>query len=74
MQSLGVSVSNGCDNHDRDSYGKCSSSNAEDKVPLPREAVESLMNGGLTLPYSDKFPLPSPVSCFGGCGEVYYCR
>lgn len=44
------------------------------KVELPIGVVESLMNGGLKLPFSDKFSLPSALPCHGGCGESYYCR
>ena len=42
-------------------------------VPLPEGVVESLMNGELRLPCSEKFSLPPPVPCPGGCGEAYYC-
>ncbi|CAI0460674.1 unnamed protein product [Linum tenue] len=54
-------------------FGACSSSSSSDTVGLPKELLESLMNGRLTLPHSDKFPLPEAISCPGGCGEVYYC-
>lgn len=43
-------------------------------VPLPEGVVESLMNGELRLPCSEKFSLPPSVPCPGGCGEAYYCR
>lgn len=84
MQELGVSK--GCcgtDSSDEedssyvengDSSNPCASSSANDRVSLPREMVESLMNGGLQLPYSHKFSLPPAVPCPGGCGEAYYCR
>ncbi|XP_058779942.1 histone-lysine N-methyltransferase ATXR2 [Vicia villosa] len=42
-------------------------------VPLPEGVVESLMNGQLRLPCSEKFSLPPSVPCPGGCGEAYYC-
>ncbi|XP_059661050.1 histone-lysine N-methyltransferase ATXR2 [Cornus florida] len=58
---------------DHGSLRACSSSSSKDKTPLPKEAVESLLNGGLVLPYSKQFSLPSVVSCPGGCGETYYC-
>ncbi|KAJ4831688.1 Histone-lysine N-methyltransferase atxr2 [Turnera subulata] len=67
LQSLGVSSSNHCDE------GECSSSCSQDGVSLPKEVIESLMNGELVLPYSDKFPLPSYVPCPGGCAEAFYC-
>ncbi|KAL6287404.1 hypothetical protein ACE6H2_011794 [Prunus campanulata] len=79
LQELGVSASQGCcqtdysseDEDSRDSGP--SSSSCKEKVPLPKGFAESLMNGGLKLPYSDKFPLPPAVPCHGGCGEAYYC-
>eukprot|EP00268_Persea_americana_P008899 TRINITY_DN1348_c1_g1_i2.p1 TRINITY_DN1348_c1_g1~~TRINITY_DN1348_c1_g1_i2.p1 ORF type:complete len:494 (+),score=102.90 TRINITY_DN1348_c1_g1_i2:197-1678(+) len=40
---------------------------------IPKEIIESLMNGGLALPYSKQFPLPSIVPCPGGCEEEHYC-
>ncbi|XP_031254563.1 histone-lysine N-methyltransferase ATXR2 [Pistacia vera] len=51
----------------------CASSSSKDNISLPNGVVESLMNGELVLPYSNKFPLPSAVSCSGGCKEAYYC-
>ncbi|PQM35071.1 histone-lysine N-methyltransferase ATXR2 [Prunus yedoensis var. nudiflora] len=79
LQELGVSASQGCcqtdysseDEDSRDSGP--SSSSCKEKVPLPKGFAESLMKGGLKLPYSDKFPLPPAVLCHGGCGEAYYC-
>ncbi|KAJ1418125.1 Zinc finger, MYND-type [Sesbania bispinosa] len=49
------------------------SGSSKTKVPLPEGVVESLMNGQLILPYSEKFSLPPAVPCPGGCGEAYYC-
>ncbi|XP_006297502.2 histone-lysine N-methyltransferase ATXR2 [Capsella rubella] len=40
---------------------------------LPEGVVSSLMNGEMALPHADKFPLPSPLSCPGGCQEAFYC-
>ncbi|KAL1197499.1 Histone-lysine N-methyltransferase ATXR2 [Cardamine amara subsp. amara] len=40
---------------------------------LPQEVVSSLMNNEIALPFTDKFPLPSPLWCPGGCQEVFYC-
>ncbi|PIA58505.1 hypothetical protein AQUCO_00500445v1 [Aquilegia coerulea] len=84
LQDLGVSARMECatessdeeDNSltaDHDDFGQCSSSNSKKKVPLPRETIESVMNGDVELPYSKQFPLPSAVSCPGGCEEAYYC-
>ncbi|TXG57887.1 hypothetical protein EZV62_015716 [Acer yangbiense] len=39
---------------------------------VPKEVVDLLMNGGLVLPYSTEFPLPSTISCPGGCKEAFY--
>ncbi|PQQ17927.1 histone-lysine N-methyltransferase ATXR2 [Prunus yedoensis var. nudiflora] len=80
LQELGVSASQGCcqtdysseDEDSRDSGP--SSSSCKEKVPLPKGFAESLMKGGLKLPYSDKFPLPPAVLCHGGCGEAYYLQ
>lgn len=52
----------------------CASASSKAKVPLPEGVVESLLNGQLILPFTEKFPLPSDVPCRGGCGEAYYCR
>lgn len=52
----------------------CASSSSKDNISLPEGVVQSLMNGELVLPYSNKFLLPSTVPCPGGCGEAYYCR
>ncbi|KAH0984131.1 hypothetical protein GBA52_011308 [Prunus armeniaca] len=79
LQELGVSASQGCCQTDYssedDDLGDSgpSSSSCKEKVPLPKGFAESLMNGALKLPYSDKFPLPPAVPCHGGCGEAYYC-
>ncbi|XP_073060880.1 histone-lysine N-methyltransferase ATXR2 isoform X2 [Primulina eburnea] len=51
----------------------CSTSDSNEKIPLPRDVIDSLMNCGLQLPYSTEFPLPSVVPCLGGCKEAYYC-
>ncbi|KAH7576775.1 hypothetical protein JRO89_XS01G0145900 [Xanthoceras sorbifolium] len=50
-----------------------SSSSSKDDIPVPKKVVDSLMNGGLVLPHSTEFPLPSAISCPGGCKEAYYC-
>ncbi|XP_043688189.1 histone-lysine N-methyltransferase ATXR2 isoform X1 [Telopea speciosissima] len=51
----------------------CSSSDQDDKIPLPKEVIAALMNGDLVLPHSNQFSLPSVVPCPGGCGEANYC-
>ncbi|KAK3002867.1 hypothetical protein RJ639_018489 [Escallonia herrerae] len=55
------------------SLAKCASSSSNTKSPLDQEVVESLVNEKLVLPYSKCFPLPSVVSCPGGCKEASYC-
>ncbi|KAM1015906.1 hypothetical protein ACFX2A_046647 [Malus domestica] len=79
LQELGVSAGRDCceadysaEDEDLDDSGP-SSSIYKEKVPLPKGIVESLMNGVLKLPYSDKFSLPPVVPCPGGCKEAYYC-
>lgn len=84
LQDLGVSKGCcGADSSDEegDSWAEnyasstgCASSSAKDRVSLPRGMAESLMTGGLELPYSHKFSLPPAVPCLGGCEEAYYCR
>ncbi|KAL3332842.1 hypothetical protein AABB24_033085 [Solanum stoloniferum] len=61
------------DVEDQQASGECSSSPSKDKIPLPKDVVESLFNGEMQLPYSEKFSLPPIVSCPGGCKENYYC-
>lgn len=80
LQELGVSAGRDCceadysaEDEDLDDSGP-SSSIYKEKVPLPKGIAESVMNGGLKLPYSDKFSLPPAVPCPGGCKEAYYCR
>ncbi|WJX69105.1 Histone-lysine N-methyltransferase atxr2 [Trifolium repens] len=58
---------------EEESTWQCSSGSSKTKVPLPEGVIESLMNGQLRLPYSEKFSLPPAVPCHGGCGEAYYC-
>jgi hypothetical protein len=57
-----------------DNLGNCASGSSKEMFSVPREVVESLMNGELVLPYSKEFSLPPAVPCPGGCGESYYCR
>ncbi|XP_027342135.1 histone-lysine N-methyltransferase ATXR2 isoform X2 [Abrus precatorius] len=58
---------------EEESTQQCTSGSSKTKVPLPEGVVESLMNGKLRLPCSEKFSLPPAVPCPGGCGEAYYC-
>ncbi|KAL2331817.1 hypothetical protein Fmac_019398 [Flemingia macrophylla] len=86
MQQLKANDSDGCNVgnsskhcHDMDSSDEdkssqqCTSDSSKTKVPLPEAVVESLMNGQLVLPFSEKFSLPPAVPCPGGCREAYYC-
>lgn len=54
--------------------GDSSESSSSNHNSLPQGVVSSLMNGEMALPHTDKFPLPSPLSCPGGCQEAFYCR
>ncbi|XP_031383826.1 histone-lysine N-methyltransferase ATXR2 [Punica granatum] len=56
-----------------DNMETCGPSSKAEIIPLPKEIVQSLMNGELKLPCSEKFYLPSVVPCSGGCKEAYYC-
>ncbi|KAL0306913.1 UNVERIFIED_CONTAM: Histone-lysine N-methyltransferase ATXR2 [Sesamum radiatum] len=69
LQELGVSAVDECGSSD--GIG-CSTSS--EKTRIPQDAIQSLMNSSLRLPYSENFPLPSVVPCLGGCKEAYYCR
>ncbi|XP_068668301.1 histone-lysine N-methyltransferase ATXR2 isoform X2 [Aristolochia californica] len=60
------------DEEDKDP-GACSDSYMKDKITLPNDVIESLMDGRLVLPFSEKFTLPSAISCPGGCEEEHYC-
>ncbi|KAK1325175.1 Histone-lysine N-methyltransferase ATXR2 [Acorus calamus] len=51
----------------------CSSSASRDNSAPSDDTLESLMNGTLSLPYSEKFSLPPVISCLGGCEEEHYC-
>ncbi|KAF3611298.1 hypothetical protein DY000_02049370 [Brassica cretica] len=53
--------------------GDSSESSSSNHNSLPQGVVSSLMNGEMALPHTDKFPLPSPLSCPGGCQEAFYC-
>ncbi|XP_012086380.1 histone-lysine N-methyltransferase ATXR2 isoform X2 [Jatropha curcas] len=74
--SCGINLSDeedDCCMKDYKTLGEGASSSSNGKVTLPEAVVESLMNGELVLPHSNKFPLPSAISCPGGCTEAYYC-
>ncbi|GLJ21259.1 hypothetical protein SUGI_0390230 [Cryptomeria japonica] len=40
---------------------------------IPKEVVEDLLNGKLSLPFSEHFPLPVITKCIGGCSDESYC-
>ncbi|GMJ05540.1 histone-lysine N-methyltransferase ATXR2, SET DOMAIN PROTEIN 36 [Hibiscus trionum] len=87
LKTLGIGISshNGCESNssdeDEDNHfvqnnhisENGASSSSSSTIPLPTTTVQSLMNGEFALPYSNKFPLPSIVSCPGGCEEAFYC-
>uniref|UniRef100_A0A7C9DXE1 [histone H3]-lysine(4) N-trimethyltransferase n=1 Tax=Opuntia streptacantha TaxID=393608 RepID=A0A7C9DXE1_OPUST len=62
-----------CTLMDKSALGECSTSGSMGKTPLPKEIIESLMDGHLVLPYSEMFSLPSVFPCAGGCEEAFYC-
>lgn len=87
MKQLRANESHGCDvgnssqhfhgmdsSDEEENTQQCTSGISKTKVPLPEGVVESLMNGQLVLPCSEKFTLLPAVPCPGGCGEAYYCR
>ncbi|KAL3509663.1 hypothetical protein ACH5RR_029064 [Cinchona calisaya] len=61
------------DVEDDDVEQRGSSNSKCDSISLPKDFIDLLMNGGLKLPDSNVVPLPSVVSCPGGCKEAYYC-
>lgn len=83
LQGLGVSANchsdsfdakGDCSVMDNSALGECSASGSMGKSPLPKEIIESLMDGHLLLPYSERFSLPLVFPCAGGCEESFYCR
>ncbi|EPS66842.1 hypothetical protein M569_07933, partial [Genlisea aurea] len=64
LEELGISSSDHCGSTYNSSSGKSHISGV---------TIQSLMEGTLNLPYSEKFPLPEVVSCPGKCNEAYYC-
>ncbi|KAK8985312.1 hypothetical protein V6N11_068577 [Hibiscus sabdariffa] len=87
LKTLGIRISshNGCESNSSDEDEENhfvqnnhisengASSSSGSTIPLPTATVQSLMNGEFALPYSNKFPLPSIISCPGGCEEAFYC-
>ncbi|CAM6129140.1 unnamed protein product [Calypogeia fissa] len=43
------------------------------KKPVSAKLVNALLNGDISLPESDLFPLPPMVNCLGGCSEELFC-
>ncbi|KAK4777023.1 hypothetical protein SAY86_005711 [Trapa natans] len=56
-----------------DNIETCGSSSTGEIMPLSKKTIESLMDGELILPCSEKFPFPPVVACSGDCKEAYYC-
>lgn len=82
LQGLGVSANchsdsfdakGDCRVMDNSALGECSASGSMGKSPLPKEIIESLMDGRLLLPYAERFSLPLVFPCAGGCEESFYC-
>ncbi|KAM0937072.1 putative [histone H3]-lysine(4) N-trimethyltransferase chromatin remodeling SET family [Dioscorea sansibarensis] len=62
---------------ENDIMGNCndlasSSSNLKTHT-LSEEILKSLINGDLSLPYTQDFGLPPVIRCPGGCEEEHYC-
>ncbi|KAH9624686.1 hypothetical protein KSS87_012208 [Heliosperma pusillum] len=85
LQGLGLCSGDQCNSDSSDgqhdsciiedsNLGECSTSGSKATISLPEEVIESLTNGQMLLPYSEKFALPSECPCLGGCGEEFYCR
>ena len=66
------------EDEENDIMGNCndlasSSSNLKTHT-LSEEILKSLINGDLSLPYTQNFGLPPVIRCPGGCEEEHYCR
>lgn len=68
LEELGISAVDECG-----SSGGMECSSSSGKTRLPHDTIQSLKDGSLRLPYSENFPLPPVVPCYGGCKEAYYC-
>ncbi|KAJ1698168.1 hypothetical protein LUZ63_006680 [Rhynchospora breviuscula] len=69
LQSLGICGDKECD---KEHHSHSTKEKMECDLPS-KEMIESLLNGDLTLPFTDRFALPEVVSCPAGCEEEKYC-
>ncbi|RRT78944.1 hypothetical protein B296_00004651, partial [Ensete ventricosum] len=71
LQELGLSANKEC----KESFhgvGSSTYTNSKDNS-IPTEVLHSLINGNMSLPYTNLFALPSIFDCPGGCKEEHYC-
>ncbi|KAL6844543.1 hypothetical protein ACP4OV_026216 [Aristida adscensionis] len=77
LQSIGASIegTNGrhCHGSDVGSSSSCSGATKGNSNAVPQEVLMSLMDGDMSLPFTNQFGLPSIVACPGGCEGELYC-
>jgi hypothetical protein len=59
---------------DREEEGCACEDMPSDRKPIPAKLVTALLNGEISLPERELFPLPPIVNCLGGCSEDVFCR
>lgn len=45
-----------------------------EKKTISAKLVSALLNGEISLPERELFPLPAMVNCLGGCSQELFCR
>lgn len=73
LQSIGCNSERHCHGSESGSSTGFPGVTKENSDALPQEVLESLLNGEISLPFSDDFSLPEVVACHG-CQEERYCR
>jgi hypothetical protein len=78
LQSIGTgndgTFERHCHGSDVGSSASCSGATNGNANAVPQEVIMSLMDGDMSLPFTDQFALPSVVACPGGCEGELYCR
>ncbi|KAF3325646.1 histone-lysine N-methyltransferase ATXR2 isoform X1 [Carex littledalei] len=69
LQSLGIYGEKECEKE----HPIHSTNDKMERDLPPKEMIESLLNGDLSLPFTNRFELPEAVPCPGGCEEEQYC-
>jgi hypothetical protein len=78
LQSIGTgndgTFERHCHGSDVGSSASCSGETNGNANAVPQDVIMSLMDGDMSLPFTDQFALPSVVACPGGCEGELYCR